>query len=434
MPQHVAARPGVGQATGPGSGRALARQRGVHRPGRNARDLRHDAALALDRTAQHFLGFARRGRRRRGDREGRSIRPGPPRRAARRPRTRGRTDARRAGRCPRRSEIDLRRARGAACVFGVVAADPPLRRSRLDRTRADARAVFRVSRCNDTHRRPDEPAPAADHAAPAGSAAAIAAGVLRAAIGALMSRQNPDMNRRTAYITRSSVCLPNAPVENDQVEAILGQVGERPSRARRVVQRSNGIRRRYYVIDPATGKPNYTNASLTATAVRGLVGDGFKLDDLACLVCGTSNPDQLMPNHAVMVHGELGAPVCEAVATAGVCLSGATALKYGWMSVMSGDARNAVVTGSETASLGLLAQNYDAESPNGAEVLEGRSELAFEKDFLRWMLSDGAGALLLEPEPRPGLNLRVEWVDIFSYAHLLPACMYGGAEKQANGK
>jgi len=241
------------------------------------------------------------------------------------------------------------------------------------------------------------------------------------------------MNRPVVYITRSSVCLPNAPVENDQVEAILGQVGERPSRARRVVQRSNGIRRRYYVIDPVTGKPNYTNASLTATAVKGLAGNGFALDDLACLVCGTSNPDQLMPNHAVMVHGELGVPVCEVVATAGVCVSGATALKYGWMSVASGGARNAVVTGSETASLGLLAQNYGAEPLNGAHVLEANPELAFEKDFLRWMLSDGAGALLLEPAPRPGLNLRVEWVDIFSYAHLLPACMYVGAEKQADG-
>jgi len=241
------------------------------------------------------------------------------------------------------------------------------------------------------------------------------------------------MDRSTAYITRSSVCLPNAPVENDQVEAILGQVGERPSRARRVVQRSNGIRLRYYVIDPTTGKPNYTNASLTAAAVKGLLHDGFALDQIACLACGTSNPDQLMPNHAVMVHGELGAPVCEVVATAGVCVSGATALKYGWMSVMSGAAPNAVVTGSEVASLGLLAQNYDVEPLNGAEVLEAHSELAFEKDFLRWMLSDGAGALLIEPAPRPGLNLRVEWIDIFSYAHLLPACMYVGAEKQADG-
>ena len=236
-----------------------------------------------------------------------------------------------------------------------------------------------------------------------------------------------------AYITRSSVCLPNPPVENDQVETILGQVGERPSRARRVVQRNNGIRRRYYVIDPATGKPNYTNASLTAAAVRGLVADGFKLDDLACLVCGTSNPDQLMPNHAVMVHGELGAPVCEVVATAGVCLSGATALKYGWMSVATGGARNAAVTGSEVASLVLLAQNYEAGRPNGVNTPGIHSEIAFERDFLRWMLSDGAGALLLEPEPRRGLNLRVEWIDIFSYAHELPACMYMGAEKQAHG-
>lgn len=237
----------------------------------------------------------------------------------------------------------------------------------------------------------------------------------------------------TAYITRASVCLPNAPVENDDVERILGQVGARPSRARRIVQRNNGIRRRYYVIDPATGEPNYTNASLTAAAIRGLVGDGFALEDLDCLVCGTSNPDQLMPNHAVMVHGELGAPVCEVAATAGVCLSGATAMKYGWMSVVCGGARNAVVTGSEAASLALRAGNYAAERADGVKALEAHPELAFEAEFLRWMLSDGAGALLLEPAPRRGLNLRVEWIDIFSYAHEMPACMYLGAEKQADG-
>jgi 3-oxoacyl-[acyl-carrier-protein] synthase-3 len=239
---------------------------------------------------------------------------------------------------------------------------------------------------------------------------------------------------RTAYITRSSACLPNPPVENDQVETILGQVGERPSRARRLVQRSNGIRRRYYVIDPATGKPNYTNASLTAAAVKGLAGEGFTLDDMACLVCGTSNPDQLIPNHAVMVHGELGAPVCEVVATAGVCLSGVTALKYGWLSVASGDARNAVVTGSEVASLCLLAHNYNAVPSDGVQPSEPNPGPAFEQDFLRWMLSDGAGALLIEPAPRPGLNLRVEWIDVFSYAHEQPACMYMGAEKQVDGR
>ena len=235
------------------------------------------------------------------------------------------------------------------------------------------------------------------------------------------------------YITRSAAALPNAPVENDAVEAILGQVGERPSRARRVVQRSNGIRRRYYAIDPTTGKPTHSNAGLTAQAIRALAGNGFALEDIACLVCGTSNADQLLPNHAVMVHGELGSPACEVVATAGVCLSGTTALKYGWMSVLSGCSRNAVVTGSELASMVLRAQNYRARCDDTA-ALEANPALAFEKDFLRWMLSDGAGALLLEPAPRRGLNLRIEWIELFSYAHELPACMYMGAQKEADGK
>ena len=66
--------------------------------------------------------------------------------------------------------------------------------------------------------------------------------------------------------------------------------------------------------------------------------------------------------------------------------------------------------------------------------MEDNPEIAFEKDFLRWMLSDGAGAFLLQPAPRPGKRaLRIEWIDILSQAHALPACMYAGAEKEENG-
>jgi len=236
-----------------------------------------------------------------------------------------------------------------------------------------------------------------------------------------------------AYITRTSVALPNQPVENEQIEMVLGQVGERPSRARRIVLRNNGIRRRYYAIDPGTGLATHSNASLTAAAIRGLAGEDFALEDIAVLASGTSNADQLLPNHAVMVHGELGVPIREVVSTSGVCLSGTTAFKYGWMAVKSGCAANAVVTGSEIASHNLRAQTYEAECTARGKALDAHPELAFDKDFLRWMLSDGAGAWLIEPEPRRGLNLRVDWIDLFSYAHALPACMYMGAEKGEGG-
>ncbi len=242
------------------------------------------------------------------------------------------------------------------------------------------------------------------------------------------------MAERVAYVTRTSSLLPNAPVANDEMERLLGQVGPRPSRARRLVLRSNGIHTRHYAIDPATLQPSHTNASMTAEAVRGLAGPGFDIDQIACLACGTSIPDQLMPNQAVMVHGHLGIPPCEVVATAGVCASGMTALKYASMVVASGLAPNAVATGSELASASMLAGNFTPEIDARVEALEKNPEIAFEKDFLRWMLSDAAGAVLLEPQPRAtGISLRVDWIDILSYAGEMETCMYAGAIKQDNG-
>lgn len=235
---------------------------------------------------------------------------------------------------------------------------------------------------------------------------------------------------KPVYINRISACLPHDPVDNEQMEARLGQVGERPSRARSIVLRSNGIRQRHYVIDPATGEPSMTNAQLSAEAIRGLAS-ADELHDIQCLVAATSSPDQTLPGHAVMVHGELGNPPCEVVTTAGICLCGVSALKYAWLNVASGESRNAVACGSEVASALMQARNFSAEIDSAAEELERRPELAFEKDFLRWMLSDGAGAVWLEDRPNPeGLSLRIDWIDILSFADRLPACMYGGAEMQ----
>ncbi|MBK7415646.1 MAG: beta-ketoacyl-ACP synthase III [Dechloromonas sp.] len=233
-----------------------------------------------------------------------------------------------------------------------------------------------------------------------------------------------------AYITRSAVFLPNAPVGNENIENVLGMIAGKPSRARRIILRNNGIRQRYYAIDPNTGETTHNNAQLTAEAVRGLKVVG----DIDCLVTGTTMPDQLMPNHGVMVHGELGIPACEVVSTAGICVAGITALKYAYLAVLSGQANNAVATGSEQASAVLHARNFEAESEHRVAELESNPEIAFEKDFLRWMLSDGAGAFLVQNQPeKEGLSLRIEWIDILSQAGNMGACMYAGGEKQEDG-
>jgi 3-oxoacyl-[acyl-carrier-protein] synthase-3 len=238
-----------------------------------------------------------------------------------------------------------------------------------------------------------------------------------------------------AFITSLASSLPNAPVDNQSIEDVLGRIDGIPSRTKALILRNNKIKQRHYVIDRATGAITHTNAQLTAEAVRKLapVG-GLDPASIGCLACGTSTPDLLVPGHALMVHGELGLPPLDAVSTHGICLSGITALRYAVMSITLGQVQAAVATGSEIASTFLRSGFFSQMGDDLAVDLEKRPVLGFDADFLRWMLSDGAGAMLVEPLPRPGqLSLKVEWIEHLSFANELPACMTAGAKRAEDG-
>jgi 3-oxoacyl-[acyl-carrier-protein] synthase III len=237
------------------------------------------------------------------------------------------------------------------------------------------------------------------------------------------------------FINRLSAFLPNAPVSNEEIEAVLGQVDHVPSRTKRIVLKNNGILKRYYALDRETGALTHTNAQLAAEAVRGLArGDGFDLHDIQCLCCGTTSPDLLFPGHGLMVLGELSLPPVEAVTTAGICISGMTAFKYAFMNVATGMSTNAVSVGSELSASFMRARFFKPAKCPDTDVARQPS-LAFDTDFLRWMLSDGAGAALLCDTPnRAGISLKVDWIDNLSYAGELDTCMYGGGIKGADGR
>lgn len=103
------------------------------------------------------------------------------------------------------------------------------------------------------------------------------------------------------------------------------------------------------------------------------------------------------------------------------------------MSIASGGAKNAVATGSERVSSWLRAEKYNNEAEKLTE-LEQNPVIAFEKDFLRWMLSDGAGAMLLSNEPnQDNISLKIHWIKGISFANELETCMYAGATKNPDG-
>ncbi|MGA9264181.1 MAG: beta-ketoacyl-ACP synthase III [Desulfobacterales bacterium] len=239
------------------------------------------------------------------------------------------------------------------------------------------------------------------------------------------------------FINDIAAFLPNDPVDNDDIEDVLGRINNIPSRAKRIVLRNNKIKTRYYALNPSTRRLTHSNAQLTAAAIRGLKPyAGFSPADIECLCCGTTAPDLLFPGHALMVLGELEIDECEAVTTAGICICGMTALKFAYMNVAAGLSANAVATGSELAASFLRADFMTPFLAEGDQTDLARQPVrAFDADFLRWMLSDGAGAVFLSDRPNPDrISLKIEWIDHSSFAGQLETCMYSGGIKADDGR
>jgi 3-oxoacyl-[acyl-carrier-protein] synthase-3 len=242
------------------------------------------------------------------------------------------------------------------------------------------------------------------------------------------------MSFNEVYITRTASFFPNDPVSNDEMEEYLGYINKNPSKSKRIVLRNNGIKRRFYALSK-NGKSTHTNALMTAKAVRALFDNSpEKLKSIELLACGTSSPDQMMPSHAVMVHGELPETnSIEVVSPSGVCCAGMHALKYAYMCVKTGDVHTAVAAGSERFSASLRSEMFEDEAQK-LKQLEENPYISFDKEFLRWMLSDGAGAFLLSDKKNEnGFSLRIDWLDGVSYANAMEACMYMGCDKNGDG-
>ena len=244
-----------------------------------------------------------------------------------------------------------------------------------------------------------------------------------------MKQEKPD----TVYINRLAKFLPNEPVSNDQMEQYLGQVDGVPSKAKPIILRNNQIKTRYYALDK-NGNSTHSNTELTVEAIRALFDESFSADDIDLLSCGTTTPDQMLPSHTSMVHGALMNKAVEVLSPAGSCCAGMHAMRYAYLSILAGERSNAVCAGSEKLSSWMQAKHYRRE-PDKRSQIEKAPIVAFEKDFLRWMLSDGAGAAMLSAEPnKEGHSLRIDWIEGASYAHALETCMYAGGEKMDNGE
>ena len=226
----------------------------------------------------------------------------------------------------------------------------------------------------------------------------------------------------SAYIISTGAYLPGEPIPSEDIELYLGQVNGKRCPLRNRVLKSNGILTRHYALNTKQEVTHSVEELATHAARQSMERAGLEPSDVTMLATATSQGDLALPGLASMVHAQLELPECEIISAHGVCSSGMMALKGALNAVRLGEHQRAMVCAAEQPSRQLRASRYEASLAR-----EGSPRFEADAAFLRWMLSDGAGAALVSSTPaRRGLSLRVEWLRLRSFAHALPVCMYAG--------
>ncbi len=220
------------------------------------------------------------------------------------------------------------------------------------------------------------------------------------------------------YIQSAGYHMPGAPVSNDAMDDYIAPINRISPRIKNKILAENGIQQRYYAIDK-NGSTVMTHTRLAANAIEDcLQRANATLDEVSLLTMGSTGSDALIPGFAAMVQGELGARPMETLSSLGVCASGVAALNYAAQSIELGAHQQAIVAAAEMPSRIFKKSRF---APRGYQS-------DFDAHFLRWMLSDGAGALLLtnKPEPKNGVRLKINWIHHKSFAGDYPVCMQLG--------
>ncbi len=180
--------------------------------------------------------------------------------------------------------------------------------------------------------------------------------------------------RPFARITGTGGFLPPRRLTNDDMAALLAQRGLETSDAW-IVERT-GIRARHFVDDGMQASDLAVEA-----ARRALQAAGRRADEVDLIVVATSTPDMVFPSTATIVQRKLGIAGCPAFDLQAVCSGFVYALTVVDAMVRSGSARCALVIGAEVFS----------------------RLLDFDDRTTCVLFGDGAGAVVVEAGPTPGI-------------------------------
>ncbi|WP_222564266.1 3-oxoacyl-[acyl-carrier-protein] synthase III C-terminal domain-containing protein [Novilysobacter antarcticus] len=220
------------------------------------------------------------------------------------------------------------------------------------------------------------------------------------------------------YITGHARHLPGPAIDNAGMDSFVAPLNQLSSRIKQRILDQNGIVTRHYGINQ-DGTTHTSPEAMAASAISEcLHSAGQSLDNVGMLATGGCGGDALLPGFANMVLGELNGPPMQTLSSLGICASGIAAWEAAASAVELGSHEHALVAAAEMPSR-LFKRSRFAGCGYDAD---------FDAHFLRWMLSDGAGAVLLSSRPKADakLRLKLRFIHQRSFSGDYPVCMQLG--------
>jgi 3-oxoacyl-[acyl-carrier-protein] synthase-3 len=227
-----------------------------------------------------------------------------------------------------------------------------------------------------------------------------------------------DKKNSGVRITGTGSYLPGSPISIDEVDHFLGELTEAPKKIQAWLQRMKSMMKEmleienyYFAIDPVTREITDDNITMSCKAAeKALKMANLSATDIDFISYGSAHQDQ-MPTASVRIQEALGIESCGEISIHANCTSAYKAFLIAFEFIKNGRYKNALVISSGISSSELRAEYYN-------QPIVKKEEL-----FLRYFLSDGAGALVLQADNSGKGGLYVENVYIESVGGKKPSAM-----------
>jgi len=219
-------------------------------------------------------------------------------------------------------------------------------------------------------------------------------------------------------VTGTGSYLPGKPISIDKVDHYLGSFDNASVKIQKWLKRMKGLMKEmlevenyYFAIDPKTREFTEDNISMSVKAAKQALDLArIKSDDIELIVYGSAHQDQ-MPTTSVRIQEALGIEKCGEISVHANCTSAYKALLIAYDMLKLGRYKNALVVSSGMSSSELRAEYYN------------QPLITKEEAFLRYFLSDGAGAIFLQATEENTAGLFLENATTESIGGKKPAAM-----------